>query len=287
MVYSELKVKEYKELLKGSFGDEPNTTIFFDTLFEIFEKLTGKPVSFFYQELTILDMFYLLLDMRNNFLDNVCKVVIMNDDKQMNLELRLDYIQEELIEVYSLIQDKIIADSNFEIILGYPCINRLLDNSEHSYLRFIKELRILNSNNEIQSIQIQTNEQARLLIEKITPKKLFEIINHYESLTKEIANYNFLDRYNIPQSLNIVPTIDMFVWLTKLIFSESLLDFYDNLFCLACYGHMNPEYIENCSVGEYKLFVSQLKQTMNSKEQKDSQHSEDEYEDDGLLEEIE
>jgi hypothetical protein len=30
-------------------------------------------------------------------------------------------------------------------------------------------------------------------------------------------------------------------------------------------GHLNAQYVEECSVGEYTLFVSQLKRTISSK----------------------
>jgi hypothetical protein len=220
--YSELKVKQYKELLKCSFGDELDIKIFFETITEIFENLTGKSASFFKEQISILDMLCLLLDVRNTCFDSVCRVTLTNEDKQINLDLRLDYIREELIELHKIAQNKIILDSNFQIILNYPSVQRLLDKDMEDYLPFISEIWVMNSNDE-----------AKLLLEKVSPKIFFAITEQYKLLIDEALNYNFLSRYKIKQNMSFVPNVETFIWFTKLIFNESLQLFYDNLFSLA------------------------------------------------------
>ena len=95
LICSELQVKDYKELLKASYGEDINKLIFVETLCEIFAKTTNKPTEYF-KKLNIIDLFCLLLDVRINSQGDICKVVITRDEKKMNLELRLDLIKGDL-----------------------------------------------------------------------------------------------------------------------------------------------------------------------------------------------
>ena len=88
LICSELRVKEYKNLLKCTYGDNPEQIIFIETLCEVLSVVANKPVEYF-KKLNIVDLFCLVLDLRVNSLGNVCKVVITKDEKKMNLELFL------------------------------------------------------------------------------------------------------------------------------------------------------------------------------------------------------
>ena len=52
---SELTIEHYKELLKCSFGDEPDIYTFCETICEVFANLTNKPIEYFYN-LNLLDL---------------------------------------------------------------------------------------------------------------------------------------------------------------------------------------------------------------------------------------
>ena len=46
----------------------------------------------------------------------------------------------------------------------------------------------------------------------------------------------------------------------KLLFGEQLLTLYSNIFNLCSQGNLTPEYIENCTPGEYILFVKKIEE---------------------------
>lgn len=260
----ELKVKLYKELLKCSYGDEPNKMVFIETLYEILSSATNKPLEYF-KKLNIIDLFCLLLDTRINSQGDICKVVITKNDKQMNLELNLSHIRNEIADVVTKLSDANIVQNDMEVVFECPSLERSCQEAEEEYLYFIKGIRV-NVNGEIKFASIISNEQAKLLFEKVSPKVSLQIIERFRKSIDVISNANFLSRYGLTeQKLVFFPSIDSFIWFTKLIFNESLETFYDNLFYLSHLGHMSTEYIENANVGEYNYFVSCLQRTLAAK----------------------
>ena len=260
----ELKVKLYKELLKCTYGDEPNKIIFVETLYEILSSATNKPLEYF-KKLNIIDLFCLLLDTRINSQGDICKVVVTNNDKQMNLELNLNYIRSELSDVLTNLSSVNVVQNDIEVVFECPSMERSCQEAEEEYLYFIKGVRA-EVNGETKFAHITTNEQAKLLFEKVSPKVSLQIIERFQKLIDVISNTNFLSRYGLTeQKLIFFPSIDNFIWFTKLIFNESLETFYDNLFYLSHLGHMSTEYIENANVGEYNYFVSCLQRTLAAK----------------------
>ncbi len=259
VVCSELKVKDYKEILKCTLGDEPDQNIFIETICEVLEHTTNKTADFF-KNLSVVDLFVLLLDLRINSQGDVCKVVVTKDEKQMNLELRLDYIRDEVLELYKQSLTGDIKQNSLEVSFECPGLNRLMEQTDEEYLYFIKNFK------SKKIIEVNSNEQARALFDKLPAKVSLEIIKKFEEFVRIFAKHNFLARYNITdQQLAFLPSLSSLIWFVKLLFNEPLDVFYDNLFYLSHLGHLNAQYVEHCSVGEYLLFVSQLKRTVSSK----------------------
>ena len=263
LVCSELKVRDYKDLLKCLYGDDPDKVVFVETICDVLSKLTTKSPEYF-KNLNIIDLFCLVLDTRMNSLGDSCSVTITINDKKMNLELRLNYIRDEVNQIFKLVSDTIAQDS-VEISLQYPSAERLLQPSPEPYLSFIKGFSVNNSDTK-KSAEVTTNEQSGILFEKISPKTSMQIVERVNCYINTLSEINFLTRYRIKdQELTFSPSLDSLIWFTKLIFSETLETLYDNLFYLAHLGNMGPEYIENAVVGEYNYFVNCLKQTISDK----------------------
>ena len=262
LICSELQVKDYKELLKCSFGDEPNKIIFVETVCDVLSNITNKTPEYF-KKLSIIDLFVLLLDVRINSQGDVCKVVITKEDKQMNLELRLDCIRDDIKTIFTTVSEARIVQNDIEIVFDCPSIERLANHTDDEYLYFIKGL-FAKSTKKV--IVIQSNEDARLLFEKLPPKASLQIIDQFQSFVKQITDINFLSRYGIKdQKLAFVPSLESLIWFAKLMFNETLDVFYDNLFYLSHLGHMSAEYVEGSVVGEYNYFVSCLQRTLAAK----------------------
>lgn len=255
-------VKDYKELLKCSYGDEPNKKIFVETVCEILGKVVQKPTTYI-KSLNVVDLFCLLLDIRFNSL-GPCNVILTQNDQKFNLELNLGYIKEETAELFNALSTS-IEHNGIEIVFECPSVERLLQNSKDDYLSYIKGSYIT-KNGERRFISITTNEQAELLFDKIPPKISLEIIQKFNTFVEQITGMNFLSRYGFKEEkLVFVPSLDSLIWFTKLMFNEELSTFYDNVFYLGYTGKMSADYVENCAVGEYNYYVGLLRQVVAAK----------------------
>lgn len=285
---NELKVKDYKELLKCSFGDEPDELIFIETVCDIFANMTNKPADYF-KNISIIDFFLLLLETRINSQGDSCKVNVTKEGKQMSLELRLDYIRDEVKEIFKSFNTTIKQD-NVEVGFECPSVQRLLDyKNKDGYLYFINKASI-KSGNSVKTMEINNNEEAELLLEKLSPRVSLQIINQFQDVSKCCIKTNFLKRYKIEdQKLNFTPSIDSLIWYTKLIFSESLDVFYDNVFYLAHLGHLSLDYVDNLSPGEYTYMIRKLESTLASQRSssvpdEEANYATDDDMDDGFFE---
>lgn len=259
---SELQVRDYKELLKCSFGDSPDKTIFIETICRIFSKLTNKSLDYI-KQLNIVDFFCLLLDIRNNSLGD-CKLVVTRDEKKFNLELDLAKVKEETSSLFEQLATT-IKHSNIEVYFECPSLERLMQNTKDEYLSYIKGSCITEKEKQC-FVTITTNEQAEMFFDALPPKISLEIIDKFNAFVEKITNLNYLSTYGFEDhQLMFLPSIDSLLWFTKLLFSESLTSLYDNIFYLSYSGKMNPEYVENLSVGEYNYFIGLLKQILSNK----------------------
>lgn len=282
---NELKVKDYKEILKCSFGDDPNKFIFVETICDIFSSITNKPVEYF-KSLNVIDFFLLLLEVRINSQGDACKVSIIKDKKQMSLELRLDYIRDELKEAFKSIST-VLQTNTTDLVFEYPSIERLLEETTEDYLYFIKQASI-KKNESTKTILINTNKEANLLFEKLSPKTSLQIIKLFEKFIKPCVEINFLKRYDLGnQTLNFIPSISSVIWFCKLMFNESLEVFYDNLFYLSHLGHFDLNYVEALSPGEYVYMTKKLESVLSQKSSssQEEQTYEPGDEEDGFFEE--
>lgn len=285
LLCSELLVKDYKEILKCTYGEEPNKKIFVETICEILAKIVQKPISFI-KSLNVIDLFCLILDVRFNSL-GPCNVVLTQNEQKFNLELNLGYIKEETEQLFNNLSTT-IEHNGIEIVFECPSVERLLQNTKDDYLSYIKGSYITR-NGEKRFIGITTNEQAELLFDKIPPKISLELIQKFNNFVEQITGMNFLSRYGFKdQKLVFIPSLDSLIWFNKLMFNEDLNSLYENIFYLSYSGKMNAEFIENSAVGEYNYYVALLRQTLAEKNSKNVPSEEDPNmveQDPGLFEE--
>ncbi len=285
LICTELIVKDYKEILKCSYGEEPNKKIFVETICEILGRIVQKPATFI-RTLNIIDVFCLLLDIRFNSL-GACNVTLTQNEQKYNLELNLGYIKEETEQLFSKLSTT-IEHNGIEIVFECPSVERLLQSTKEDYLTYIKGSYV--TKNDVRKfISINTNEQAELLFDKISPKISLEIIQKFNTFVETITGMNFLSRYGFKdQRLVFVPSLDSLIWFTKLMFNEDLSSLYENIFYLGYTGRMSAEYVENAAVGEYNYYIALLRQVVaakNSSNASSENPQEGDPEDPGLFDE--
>ena len=99
LICSELTVAEYKQILKCSFGDEPNLHVFSETICTVLGNLTNKPSSFF-KNLPITDVLLVLIDLRLKSMGDLVTVSLNNDKIQRSIDLNLTLLKEDVQQFY-------------------------------------------------------------------------------------------------------------------------------------------------------------------------------------------
>jgi len=242
-VCSELSVKDYKEILKSTYGDEPNKKTFVTTISEILSTITSKSPEYILN-INIVDVFLLLLNVRINSQGESCSIAITKDKKKINLELNFVHIFNDIKEWFGPFLNKSISFEKIQVTFDAPSLNLLLDKEEDEILYFIKGCKILGLHDKL--LTPSCIKESKMLFESLPPKLVSDIYTHHNSFAKEIFNKNLLSRYPLigtEQKLMFSPSLDSLIWFTKLMFNEPLDGFYDNLFYLTNLGHFSTDYI--------------------------------------------
>ena len=256
---TELKVKDYKEILKCCLGETPNKLIFVETVCEILSGITCTSLDYI-KSLNIIDLFCLILDVRANCLGG-CKLILTQESKKFNVELDLSVVKEETMSLFDQLSTT-IKHNKIEILLECPSINRLIQQTSDDYLSYIKGVTIT-KNRKKRFIEINTNEQAEMFFDKIPPRTSLQIIHKFNEFVEKVTGLNYLSRYGFKeQQLVFLPSLDSLIWFMKLMFNEPLSSVYENIFYLGYSGKMNAQYVENIAVGEYNYFIGLLRQAI-------------------------
>jgi len=261
---NELKVKDLKTICKCLLGDDPEPEMLFLNLYKIISSLTDSDLK----KLNFIDYFIILINLR-------CFSV----GSKINLQISENTISEiNLIETEKILKKinlkQILSPSVFEdieITYKLPTINDLIkinkDNSVEFYSYFLNTLKIKDN-----LLTFTNSEEASLIFNKIPPKISTSIINKIKSI---IQNFNELDLLSYSPHFKDMKlyfnfNIKNLCTFIKLLFNDQLLSIYENIFALCKLGNFTPEYIENCTPGEYILFVKKLEQLNKTNTQQPS-----------------
>lgn len=256
IVFTELLVKDYKNLLKGLYGEDIEPVVFVDCVCELLASITNKSEDYF-RHMNIIDLFCLLLDVRINSMGNICSVNLTKaNNKKAKLDLNLEHIKKSLSIINKQI-NSCVSYKEMEVELSCPSINNLISKKEE--LSFIKKVSIKGI-----PFNITTNEQLTVLTEYLPVNLFLDINQKIKEIIKTVNSLNFLSVYGLKEEyLGFNLNISSIIWYIKLFFEEPLDVFYKNFFYLSYYGHMNASYLESISIGEYNYFVRCLKDTLS------------------------
>jgi hypothetical protein len=259
----ELRFYQYKNFLKGFYGNDVNLEDFLQNFIELFSKISNKPQSFF-QNLSIADLFLLLIQLRIYTLGPTCQIVVKTDEetaKKSTITLNLEKIKQELLEFFELQTPCYVAEDNIKIKLDFPSASRLTPND--SIESYIKECIVIDKN-----LENITNIQANEIFNKLSAKLAAEIFKKKQELVTAFISQNYLASYQDFSNyyLGFDLSIKNLLWYCKLFFNETLETLFDNLFYLSYIGHFNLQYLEqDCTPGEYVYFIKKLNSAIAQK----------------------
>jgi hypothetical protein len=251
--FEELKVKHLKILYKCLIGDEIDINVLIFNLNSILDIIVKNIPS----NIDFLDYFILLLEIR---ILSIGSKITLQLKEDTTLEVNLDQFSNVLKNIN--IEDFLKPESLSEEVTFYFRLPTLLEVSNFSKT---PEDLIYNFLDKIQ-IKNQTYGKEELCSQKILnvlPVKFFAAIN--KRIQKIISHFNKINLLSYNNNIKDVElyfnfNIHNLVLLIKLLFGNHLMVLYENIFALCKIANFTPEYIENCSPGEYILFVKKLEE---------------------------
>jgi hypothetical protein len=262
--FRELTVKEYKEILKVTYGDSPSLSLYLTNICDTLKDLFSKNYEYFFSEISIFEIFLLLLQLRINSLGTKTSISITNKEQKKHIiDLNLNTIFEDLNNLLLLYTNQqFTLNDNIEVEISLPSIYKLRSQINDPYFLFVKQIKITTNNN---FYVLKDWLHIQSLINNFSAKQTLHLNEYLNNLVKEVNSLNLLEAYNVDTDANMIfgLSLDSLLWFTKLIFNEDLDIFYSNLFYLGYTGHMNAEFIEACTPGEYLYFVRKLQETIS------------------------
>jgi hypothetical protein len=263
---NEFKVKHFKTLLKTLLGDTPDTENIFANLVTILSEITPLSISEL-KSLSILNFLLLLLYIRCLSIGSTIQLEI-KDKKNTKITLDLTKVINTLNQPlpFSLEQ---LHDS---LKIKYQFLNVesfLFDNNSDTSLLKSGISTITFNNKEIQ-ISDLSDEDFLLILNHLPAKYSTEIYKKIASLNNFITNVNLFEHLKF-DNLYLFINRDTFSFFMQILFSNNLMPLYENIFALCKFANLPPEYIENCTPGEYTIFVKLLEQMFKEQAPKQSQ----------------
>jgi len=257
----ELKVKHHKTILKSLLGNTPDYESAFYNISNILTELTNIKFEEINQ-LNVIDYFLLLFEVRSLSIGSSIAAETTGE-KVIKLKLNVSKFSECLKNIN--IEDLLQPETVDNIIIEYKLptiqdiVNIDINSQETVYKLFVKSLIVKDL--YVDLTDIDSNTYIKIL--EYLPAKVASCFNK--------RSQNLISKFNDINLLSYLPglkneqlvfnfNINNLGSILKLLFGEQLLTLYSNIFTLCNQGNLTPEYIENCTPGEYILFVKKIEE---------------------------
>jgi hypothetical protein len=233
VIYKELKLRQYKTILKCLINDSIDAHNFLLNLNNILKTITNLSEEEILN-LNFLEYLLLLTEIRVTSLGSSIFAVYKQGNDSMNIEIPL----------YTTIES----------------IKKCIDN--------FKPLQVVEDNTTLSFVLPKIKdvfEQKKFLcisedVSNLPARHLKSIKKNIRYTEQQVEKFNFFDasikKYNIKLSINL----QNFIQLIKILFNENLISVYDNIFYLSKICNISSEYLENCTYGEFKIFVKKTEE---------------------------
>lgn len=266
----ELLVKDYKELLKTTYGPEVDAQVFLANFNNLFKGLiqTKEREDFDVLNLSVEQLLLFLFDLRINTLGPTCKLVLTEKTKEdkerkSNVFFNLEHAKEDIKNHLNRFFVKRIEYNDLTIELGSPSLRRILESNvnPHNYENYFLCVKGGHLKSKTMTLNVSSNDLAKTLLETLPVALTSEIISFYKNYLSSTTEINFLSLYDDTDKtfLGVQLTLEAIIYYTKLFFSEDLDVFYNNVFFISKLANINLSYLETeCTPGEYLYFTRKL-----------------------------
>lgn len=269
VLYKELKLKHLKTIYKALFGDSPDTNVVFQNFNNILMFLTGWSETEI-KKLSLIEYFLLLLEIRCTCIGSIIFAELPdrpNVKIEINLYKFINIIKQ--IKLSEILKTDTI--DNFNIFYKLPSLNELISFNtqttlEEVYSFFIQKIVFKETIFEIANTD---RTIIKKILDRLPAKITSQIIKKTYSIFEEFNKINLLsDILDLnDKKIHFNFNVQNLIGILKLIFGDQLLSVYENIFGLCKAGNFTPEYIENCTPGEYLLFIKKLEEISSKQNQ--------------------
>jgi hypothetical protein len=235
IVFNELKLKDYKTILKCLVSEPIDPDNLFLNINQILKKITNLSIKDI-EDLNLLEYLLLLVHIRVIGIGSSIFGVYKNEEASINVEISLHNTIQQIESCLTNFQFKIFEQDLIKITTTIPSIKQFL--SFKSYPQFKEEVN---------------NLPLKYL------KNIQQLISDYDQY---FANYYFfkspIDKYSIKINLQK----DSYCQLIKILFNENLITVYDNIYYLCKFSQLTPNYLENCTYGEFKIYIKKTEELL-------------------------
>jgi len=259
ILFSELKVKHYKTILKSILGDEIDYVNTFTNINNVIVQITNLTLSEI-ESLNFLDYFLLLFEIRSNSIGSLI-VAETTDNNSTKIDINIQKLIEHLrnIDLKQLLQIDVIND----IIISYklPSIKELieinLDEIESIYYTCLKSITL---NNKTINFQEYSKNEIKKILGRLPSIYTTCIIKRAQNFINTFNNMNLISHLKGLEDKQLIFNFNIknLGIILKLFFGENLFSLYENIFLLARNANLPPQYIEDCTPGEYHLYIKRL-----------------------------
>lgn len=268
--FQELSLKQYRQLLKCFLGDEVDINFILlntNTLLKKLTCLSEKEIN----QLNFLDYFLLLLNIRQVSIGDLISLYVLdNEQKQVKADLLVHKIINQInnSELLNLLKTEVTEIG--EIYYKLPTIAEIIflekNINTSPYIVFLQKIKFSNT---IINLEDFSYNEKELILEKMPVKIITCLTKRAQMIINYFNKFNLLESINnnnfdkaLPYTLNS----DIIGFVIKLVFNTSLEGIYDCMFALTKAANFSCTFLDNCSPGEFYLFVKKLEQ-INAQQQ--------------------
>lgn len=271
--FKELTLSQYRQLLKCFIGDEIDPKFIFTNTNNILQSLTNLTEKEI-KQLSFVDYFLILFNIRQISISDIVSLYVFdNEQKQIKAEIHIQNLINEIsnTEIKKLIMPE--STDVGEIFYRLPTIEEILylENSSNTslYTFFLQKIKFSNTEINLESYSFEEREQ---IVQKIPVKIMTCLTKRTQELISSFNKLNLLKSINNETFNRVLPftlNSEILGFVYKLVYNTNLENIYDCMFALAKAANFSGEFLDNCSPGEFYLFVKKLEQ-LNAQQQQAS-----------------
>jgi hypothetical protein len=252
IVYKELKLKDYKSILKCLIGDSIDNKNLLLNLNQILKKITNLEFEKILN-LNMIEYLLLLIHIRTVSIGSFIFGSYSNEKESIKVEISLYKAIKSLEDCLKNFKSISFKDKNITLTTTIPTIKQIMDNKP---FLFFKE--------DINELPVKYIKHINQLT-----KKYNLYFNQYYFYNPSIEKFSI--------KIDLQP--ENYFQIIKMLFNENLITVYDNIYYLCKLARMSPEYLEKCTYGEFKIFIKKTEETFykNTKQASDSTLQEPTY----------